>query len=149
MQVCLPAKSPVLSGGDFKPDCVWCHQDMDEAGIVFLPELLNSHDTTSLLDDQWKSCSNGLSLAFILAWCIYNLHATFDCSSTAHDDLWPRNDSQACCQFVDELFKKWRQRCWCVFSQRCRMGTTLWRSEFFRQPAPASSLWNSLGRILR
>ena len=124
---------------------------MDEAGIVFLPELLNSHDTTSLLDDQWKSCSNGLSLAFILAWCIYNPHATFDCSSTAHDELRPRHDFQACCQFVDELFEKVEAALLGAFFHSATVyGDDIVASvSFFDNRLQLPVFWNSLGRILR
>ena len=155
MQVCLRQKQ-VLSGvGPKHGFCVlWGavhQQDMDEAGIVFLPELLNSDCTESLLEDQWKSCSHGTSLAFILAWCIYNPHATFDCSSTARDNLWPRQDFQACCRFVEGLFKKVETALLGAFFHSATVyGDDIVASvSFFDNRLQLPVFWNSLGRILR
>lgn len=124
---------------------------MDESGIVFLPELLNSQGTESLLDDQWKSSSDGLSLAFILAWCIYNPHATFDCSSAARDNLWRRRDFQACCRFVDELFEKVEAALLGAFFHSAAVyGDDIVASvSFFDNRLQLPVFWNSLGRILR
>ena len=126
---------------------------MDEAGIIFLPELLNSNSRDSLLEEKWKSCSNCMSLGFILAWCIYHSHdegATFDCT-TARENLLTRKDFQACCRFVEKVFEKMEAALLGAFFHSATVyGDDIVASvSFFDNRLQLPVFWNSLGRVLR
>ena len=127
-------------------------QDCGDAGILFLPEIVDGRRFASLLDAKWENFAARDSLAYILVWCIFHVgaaHAGFEDEDT-HAALRAAPEFAACCQLVRDALEKVALAMYGAFLHSAsQFGDEVVAAvSFYDSRVQMPVFWNALGKVL-